>query len=82
VGADRSKREDHDGVRRADRRAGTGRDIWPGQNEPLTTWPISLGLHVKPGTYRVRIAAIDSNGRQGTVDDQVVAELGRPGLSK
>jgi len=59
--------------------AGQARDIWPGQNEPLTTWPTSLGLHVKPGTYRVRIAAIDSNGRQGTVDDQVVAGLAQAG---
>lgn len=59
--------------------AGQARDIWPGQTEPLSTWPTSLGLHVKAGTYRVRIAAIDSNGRQGTVDDQLVAELAPAG---
>ena len=58
---------------------GQARDIWPGQNEPLSTWPTSLGLTVKPGTYRVRIAAIDSNGRQGSVDDQLVVGLSPAG---
>jgi len=59
--------------------AGQARDIWPGQTEPLSKWPTALGLTVKPGTYRVRIAAIDSNGRQGTVDDEVVVGLAPAG---
>jgi hypothetical protein len=59
--------------------AGAAREIWPGQAEPLSTWPTALGLTVKPGNYRLRIAAIDSNGRQGSVDYQMVAELPQAG---
>jgi hypothetical protein len=59
--------------------AGAAREIWPGQTDPLTTWPTALGMTVKPGTYRLRITAIDSNGRQGSVDDTVVAELPQAG---
>jgi hypothetical protein len=32
-------------------------------------------MTVDPGTYRMRVAAIDSNGRLGTVDDEIVVEL-------
>jgi len=49
--------------------------VWQGEADKLTGWPTTLGLTVKPGKYRFRIAAIDSNGRQGLIDDQVVAEL-------
>jgi hypothetical protein len=49
--------------------------VWQGEVDKLTSWPTTLGLTVKPGKYRFRIAAIDSNGRQGLIDDQVVAEL-------
>jgi len=59
--------------------SGAAREIWPGQTEPLTAWPTSLGMTVKPGTYRLRITAIDSNGRQGSVDDSVVAEIRQAG---
>jgi hypothetical protein len=41
----------------------------------LTTWPTAIGLTVRPGTYRLRIAAIDANGRTGLIDDTVVAEI-------
>ncbi len=43
--------------------------------KPMTTWPVAIGLTVKPGKYRLRLAAIDSNGRMGLIDDPLVAEL-------
>ncbi len=45
------------------------------EGKPLTTWPMAIGMTVKPGTYRLRIAAIDANGRAGLIDDKVVAEV-------
>jgi hypothetical protein len=47
--------------------------------KPLTTWPTAIGLTVKPGIYRLRVAAIDANGRTGLVDDKIVAEIQKAG---
>jgi hypothetical protein len=58
---------------------GTAREIWQGEGKDLTSWPTALGLTVKPGNYRLRIAAIDSNGRAGLVDQPIVAEIRQAG---
>ena len=34
---------------------------------------------MKPGTYRLRVGAIDANGRTGLIDDKVVAEILKAG---
>jgi len=47
--------------------------------QPITAWPAAIGLTVKPGNYRLRIAAIDSNGRTGLIDDAVTAQLQKAG---
>jgi len=52
---------------------------WNAQADTLTGRPTAFGLTVPPGTYRLRIAAIDSFGRLGLIDDQIVAELGQAG---
>lgn len=55
---------------------GNAQAYWQSEpNQPLTTWPTAIGLTVKPGTYRLRIAAIDANGRTGLIDDKVEAAL-------
>jgi hypothetical protein len=59
--------------------AGKGIAYWQGDADKMTSWPTAVGLTVKPGTYRMRIAAIDSAGRLGLVDDTVVAELQQAG---
>jgi len=55
--------------------AGQGKDIWNGEADNMTTWPTAIGLKVEPGKHRIRIAAIDANGRMGLIDDTIVAEL-------
>jgi len=58
---------------------GRGVAFWQGEAEQMTKWPAAVSLPVPPGTYRLRIAAIDSNGRLGLVDDRMVAEIRRAG---
>jgi hypothetical protein len=41
----------------------------------LNERPIRCALPVRPGTYLLRVAAIDANGRAGTVDYEVHASL-------
>ncbi len=36
--------------------------------------PVMAALEVKPGTYRLRVAAVDDRGRPGTVDYRIQAE--------
>jgi len=48
---------------------------WSGGADELRRSPAVAGVLVKPGRYRVRVAAIDANGRRGTVDHSVTAEL-------
>jgi len=52
---------------------------WEGEADKMTSWPTAIGLSVPPGTYRLRLAAIDSNGRLGLVDDQLEAEIRKAG---
>jgi hypothetical protein len=58
---------------------------WPqssGDEKPISAWPMSVGLIVPPGEYRLRIAAIDSKGRTGLVDDRITAGLETAGPLK
>jgi hypothetical protein len=52
---------------------------WQAEADKLTTFPIAFPIVVPPATYRMRIAAIDSKGRPGLVDDKVVVELQKAG---
>ena len=49
---------------------------WTAQPAELAALPVMAGFPtVKPGTYRMRVAATDGSGRGGTVDQNVTAEL-------
>ena len=59
---------------------GVAQAYWQNEpKQPLSTWPTAIGLTVKPGTYKMRIAAIDANGRTGLIEDTVVAQLQKAG---
>ena len=59
--------------------AGRAVAYWEGEADKMLSWPTAIGLNVPPGTYRLRLAAIDSTGRLGLVDDQLVAEIRQAG---
>jgi len=63
-------------------RDGKGVTSWVAQSADLQRAPIVGAMAVAPGTYRMRVAAIDSNGRTGTVDQDVDVELARTGALK
>jgi VWFA-related protein len=48
---------------------------WTADKEELTPRPLIAALAANPGAYRLRVAAIDSTGRRGTVDYHFRAEL-------
>jgi hypothetical protein len=48
---------------------------WTAQAADLTHSPVTTVLIAPPGAYRMRIAAIDAQGRAGTIDYPVRAEL-------
>lgn len=48
---------------------------WTATPEELKTTPLIAALAVAPGEYRLRIAATDASGRNGTADYEVTAEL-------
>ena len=48
---------------------------WTGSGNDLTTLPVRAGLVVPGGAYRMRVAAIDDQGRAGTVDTEIAADL-------
>jgi len=48
---------------------------WTAQPADLGALPVMAGFKVKPGTYRMRVAATDGSGRRGTVDQNVTVEL-------
>jgi hypothetical protein len=52
---------------------------WTAQGGELGRQPVIAALAANPGTYRVRVAAVDGAGRRGTVDEEVVAEAPRSG---
>jgi hypothetical protein len=45
----------------------------------LTTSPVLMALDVQPGTYRLRAAAVDSEGRSGAADVALTAEIVQAG---
>ena len=55
---------------------------WTATPEELQRPTVMGAVNVPPGGYRVRVAAIDSTGRAGTADDEVVAEVAQSGPLK
>ncbi|MFB3854636.1 MAG: hypothetical protein ACE148_12525 [Vicinamibacterales bacterium] len=45
-------------------------------------WPTSVALEARRGAFRLRVAAVDSAGRQGTVDVDFQADLTRAGPAR
>jgi len=54
---------------------------WTAQPGDLRRSPVVGALLVKPGIYRMRVAAIDAAGRRGTVDQEATVELAASGTS-
>ena len=50
--------------------------------DQLTASPVTAAILVPPGTYRMRIAAVDATGRSGSVDTEVSAETTAAGALK
>jgi hypothetical protein len=50
---------------------------WSAQSAELTKRPVTAALTAAPGTYRVRVAAVDASGRAGTADYELKAEVPR-----
>jgi hypothetical protein len=48
---------------------------WNAEPADLGALPVMAGFTVKPGTYRMRVAATDRSGRGGTVNQNVAVEL-------
>jgi hypothetical protein len=48
---------------------------WTAQEADFSRSPVTAALTVVPGTYRMRVAAIDSTGRSGTADYSLEAEM-------
>lgn len=48
---------------------------WTADSRELATTPIVTAGEASPGPYRLRVAAIDSNGRQGKVEYEFLATL-------
>jgi VWFA-related protein len=55
---------------------------WSATSEELARRPIMGAMPVPPGSYRLRVAAIDATGRAGTVDYEVTGETARTGPLK
>ena len=50
--------------------------------DQLTSMPVTAAILVPPGTYRMRVAAVDAAGRSGSVDTEVSAEMTAAGELK
>jgi hypothetical protein len=48
---------------------------WTAQEGDFARSPVTAALTVAPGQYRMRVAAVDANGRAGTADYTLAAEL-------
>jgi VWFA-related protein len=55
---------------------------WTATPEELQRMPIAGAMPAEPGGYRLRVAAIDTTGRAGTVDSEVNADVARTGSLK
>ena len=56
---------------------GTLKKQWSAQSGELSKRPVMAALTAPPGTYRLRVAAVDASGRAGTADYELNAELPR-----
>jgi hypothetical protein len=56
---------------------GTLKKQWTAQAADLAKRPVIAALTAAPGTYRLRVAAVDTSGRTGTADYELKAELPR-----
>lgn len=50
---------------------------WTAQSADLVKRPVMAALAAPPGTYRVRVAALDGSGRAGTTDYELKVEVPR-----
>lgn len=50
---------------------------WSAQAADLAKRPVMAALTAPPGTYRLRVAALDTSGRTGTTDHELKAEVPR-----
>jgi hypothetical protein len=48
---------------------------WSSQDSDLASMPVRAALVASQGEYRMRVAAVDSRGRSGSVDQQIQATL-------
>ncbi len=55
---------------------------WVAQAADLTRTPVIGAVSAPPGAYRLRVAAIDTTGRAGTADYDVLAEVAQTGPLK
>ncbi len=55
---------------------------WVAQPPDLTRTPVIGAVMAPPGAYRLRVAAIDTTGRAGTADYDVLAEIAQSGPLK
>ena len=56
---------------------GTLKKQWTAEKGDLAKRPVVAGLTAPPGTYRMRVAAVDGSGRTGTVDYELKADVVR-----
>jgi hypothetical protein len=56
---------------------GTLKKQWTAQSGELSKRPVMAALTAPPGTYRLRVAAVDGAGRAGTADYELNAEIPR-----
>ena len=55
---------------------------WSATSEELQRTPVMGAMSAAPGAYRLRVAAIDTTGRSGTVDYDLTAEVAKTGSLK
>jgi hypothetical protein len=55
---------------------------WDAAPEQLASMPVLAALLAPPGTYRLRVAAVDAAGRGGAVDSDLVVEVVNAGPLK
>jgi hypothetical protein len=56
---------------------GTLKKQWTAEKNDLAKRPVLAALTAPPGTYRMRVAAVDGNGRSGTADYELKVEVPR-----
>jgi hypothetical protein len=56
---------------------GTLKKQWTAEKNDLAKRPVVAAMTAPPGTYRMRVAAVDAAGRSGTTDYELKAEVPR-----